>query len=541
GAVETHEAALRQAPVEKARNDAYNATHARVKAAAIAAGRDIKDAEKEAAEAGTRAGNAAYAAKEKKVKDTLETGTPAEVAAMRAEMEQSAITAQGTAAYESAVDQAVAADAKVAALNQAAASPNRLEAAQRLAVSTESQVASIAAQQGADRERYELTRPGQALNRSFQQAEAASRNKARSQIIATRATEAANDDFIVYDYELDKDNNRIPIYEIDTSTGKPALDPSGPNGFKIKGYKVKGEIRDRIKSHEINPTTIPQLEELVEKSLTGTEFRPDVAIAAMDRLHYTNAGREALRRIQYRVFGRTADKAVDGSRFDGLASEIWEQGIANVPYSQAPDLHSGTSGAYDGISAEDYAVAGWTSKRDYHDEVLRQYGSNPELTQAAIDNAMQMLTNQKLSSKLDADNWQEMYRFMQDPRVATAVKDYQGEDAQGNKIEGVDVLERVYKEGNKQKAATKTRIQLVTDAEVKDYNARFTPWPPKRIHDWVNGISEDQARTYNAAHPGAHKQAGDDPPWQRGPGPRRLDRSIDEIRKILETAGRKVA
>ncbi|HVQ44998.1 MAG TPA: hypothetical protein VMT30_08660, partial [Candidatus Saccharimonadia bacterium] len=524
GAVETHEAALRQAPVEKARNDAYNATHARVKAAAIAAGRDIKDAEKEAAEAGTRAGNAAYAAKEKKVKDTLETGTPTEIAAMRAEMEQSAITAQGTAAYESAVDQAVAADAKVAALNQAAASPNRLEAAQRLAVSTESQVASIAAQQGADRERYELTRPGQALNRSFQQAEAGAGRRAQSQILAERAEEAGNDPNLVELDQLELDENNVPVPERD-SAGNLILerDPAGnyipdvtePGGFAVQ-YKVAKDaagkplkIRDRIKSFEPDMNNILQLERQAENAFKSNQH--DKGIAIMNSLGRTNQGRDAMRRIQHRVFGRTETQTVDPTLLGGMARELWEQSRSGVSGEVARDFYVPVAAGYDGFPSEAYAASGWTTKRDYHTYVTQHLADQPALADAAVGNMLSMLSNPDLVKKMDADNWQEMYRFIQDPKINEILADYDAKDSKGTPINTTEIMKTVEQNGRVQGGGGKIQALLggnaiLTADQATAYNAH-PPDPSTGLPTSVAaGATVPKAALYNAYHPDAPKR-----------------------------------
>jgi len=305
-----------------------------------------------------------------------------------------------------------------------------------------------------------------------------------------------------------------------------------------------------IEQAEVDPNTVPQFEAEAERLLTGPEPQIDRAIAIMKRMGLTNPGREGLRRLQYRVFGRQDDRAVDPSTLQNQGREIWEQAIKDIPHEVAPDFRAPAQAAYDGYSADAYMKAGYTTKKDAHTFALDHYEDvtlpdgtvrlgNPGFTREAVDNIMLGLSNPQTKKNVDNDNWQEMWRFLQDPRAAKIMADTTLKDAEGKDIKGTQILEEIYNQGRKYGADGKVAQRVTNAADARAYDATRPDQPPTQLFDYIPVVTARQAADYNAGPRtltgGAPIAAGD--PVPRDPANKRIDDSINYIKRELAAKG----
>ncbi len=460
---QAREAPLRKAKVaaferadENARTDTYEQSYQIAKAAKMTdkAGKIVKDAAGNEVLKFTEGEARDYAAK---ARDTLgaERGQKAgreaadKITAVgklnSADAERAVIASSATAAEELAMRTEASSQAQTAALNQAVeSSATKLDARERLAVQTEGSVATLAAESGAARARYDLTRPGQSLNQSYQAAEDHVVKSERLKIIGDRVEKAGNEDFTF----MGKDG--VPHSD---SVKNADL---GPDGVKAQDDEIRRLLKDGYQDPE----------------------NEDRALALVGRLSLTGSGRERVRAIQRDLFGRTEDQLIDPTRFKGRASELWEIVQSKNKSDVSKDFFMPEPAAYDGYSSSEFGRSGWGEKKNYFEFAKRVDKDN--IYDESTRNIQQALTNAQVTKELNSDDYAQMWIYMQDPKALTALATRDTDAGKGKT--GLDIVKKIYASGGAAEAEKRWLEKQGGDPSrniLKQYaDSGFTVLPP---------------------------------------------------------------
>ncbi len=333
------------------------------------------------------------------------------------EGEQAVIASAATAAEESAMRTEASNQAQTAALNQAVdSSTTRLNARERLAAQTEGSVATLAAESGAARARYDLTRPGASLNQTYQAAEGHVVKSERLKILSDRVEKAGNEDFTFMDAD--------GVAHTDTVKNANL----GPEGVTAQDAEIRTLLKDGDKL---------------------TPENEDRAIALMGRLSLTGSGRERVRQIQRDLFGRNEDRLIDPDRFGGRASELWEIIQSKNSSSVSKDFFMPEDAAYDGYSSSDFGRSGWGEKKNYFEYAKRV--DKPSIYDESTRNIQQSLSNAQVLKDLNSDDYAQMWIYLQDPKALRALNARQGSNGKAGK----DIIKLIAEAGDKAGAEDK--------------------------------------------------------------------------------------
>ena len=345
---------------------------------------------------GNEAGNVAGKAAADAIKDdSIVPLTPRDA-------EKNVINSLGVQAQEQAMRAEAASQGTTAAFNQAVKAKGALEPEQRLAAQTETAVASLASESAAVRARYDLTRPGEPLNRSYEDAEKGAAELEKEKILDVRTTEALRRPITYRTYEMEKGPNG-------EKTDIPKLNPDGtPETITVNA----------LKDAELSNEALQGMRDEIIQLTKADEPQTDRVIALMNRLGQSGPGQEELRYLKREIFHGTDHTTVDPTLFKGQAKMIWDKGIFSVSRDSAPDLHIPQIAINDGVSPEAFAKMNWRSKRDYIDYVTSDRAPKKDkqrLMQEAADAMVGVMNNKQLSGKLDSDDYKVMVGFFKEP------------------------------------------------------------------------------------------------------------------------------
>ncbi|HEX3081683.1 MAG TPA: hypothetical protein VHQ86_00345 [Candidatus Saccharimonadia bacterium] len=450
-AVETNKAAERKAPVEAVRIREYN----RAYNDAIARGLKEEEAQEEA----SIESNRIAAVEEERLKAGV---------VSREEQREALVNIQAESAQESTMRQEANTLGTTLGLNQAANAYNALNAEQRITAQTENVIENLAQESARTRADYDLTRPGESLNRSYAAAEADATKVERSKILRTRADEAKKKSF----------SYQVPIY---------AKKPDGTEDqTKVIGYQDR---TDTIGKMDINLNTIAAMEGRVRELLGDGHVAPeheDEVIALFERMSITNQGRRAGERLHEELFGGTDGENIDPTRLGGRAREIWEQiqdgvGIKTAPYYTIPP-----AALFDGISPEAFSDLGYVGMELYFDHV--RDSKSDGLYEEAVRNIHEALSNSQTAKNINSDDYQRLQQFLQDPKARKIME---------GRTNGKNMVKKIDDEGVKAGALKKFNLEEAEryNAAVKTHNAGLPPGAPPiptvRIGDYKNVMRPD--------------------------------------------------
>ncbi len=487
GVLTTYEAAIEKAPIEAARNAASKAEYERAFAAARAAGKDEKasalEAEGLAKEAGDKAAAIAGSGG-KPTGKTDKTGKPIYTSITRDDQVRAGITAQGVAAKESAVRTETTAQANVIGLNQAATAPNALNASERITMQAENVTQSLAAQSGAERARYQLTRPGTTLNRSYQEVEADAMRTQRNTVLKGLLADAQRKE-LEYPVELPyvqaHDATGTPLFIKDPATGLDTTEPLMEPQWQIdpatgapltETDPITGQVsripqitmrRDTIAKTDVNPDSIGVMSARVRKLLTDPRGpqHEDEAAAMLINMSKTNAGTREVMRIQEEIFGATDTQNIDPSALGGRAREIWELVQDGTDIKSKPLFTIPPAAIFDGYDGKSFIKSGYAEKYKYFDYASKAKQAN--IYREAARNIYSTLTNKQAKDGLNSDDYQAMWLFLQDDEARQALYDIEKDSPNGK--DGVDVIKEIQREGVEAGAEYK-----FSEEEAEEYN-----------------------------------------------------------------------
>jgi hypothetical protein len=183
---------------------------------------------------------------------------------------------------------------------------------------------------------------------------------------------------------------------------------------KEDGTPIIEDVEYRAGTAPLSPKTRNVLEQEVRQALETGDH--DLAISRAQSLGRSKSGRQVLNRI--------ASERMGGNDYQAVSAEyndVWTQMIAGADSKKNPTLVKGRNSAYKGARPTEFS--GWDpqAKGDYMDWAFAKdqggnYIQDDSARLEAANNVRYALATERSRERLSDEDYQEMHRFLDDPR-----------------------------------------------------------------------------------------------------------------------------